>query len=136
MPTRPTVLVLNTNIDTVEMLRTALDQAGFLVTSAFVDELARGETELEPMLRMHPPAAVLFDVALPYDRMWGFMEQLQQQPLLRDLPFVITTTNVRRLREIVKDAGDDVIEIVGKPYDLQLVVDKLKRATNFDSGAA
>jgi len=136
MSLRPTVLILNTNIDTVEMLRTALDQAGFLVTSAFVDDLARGETELEPMLRMHPPAAVLFDVALPYDRMWGFKEQLQQQPLLRDVPFIVTTTNVRRLQEVVKEAGSDIIEIVGKPYDLQQVVDKLKRATNFDSGAA
>jgi len=135
MDPRPTVLVLNTNIDTVEMLRTALDQAGFLVISAFVDELARGEADLEPMLRMHPPAAVLFDVALPYDRMWSFKEQLKQQPLLRDLPFVVTTTNVRRLREIVKDAPDDIVEIVGKPYDLQQVVDKLKRATNFNPDA-
>ena len=71
MTARPIVLVLNTNVDTVEMLRAALDGAGFLVTSAFVDELSRGETDLDPMLRLHPPDAVVYDVAIPYDRNWA-----------------------------------------------------------------
>ena len=129
MTERPIVLVLNTNVDTVEMLRTALDHAGFLVTSAFVDEISRGEADLEPMLRMHPPAAVVYDVAIPYDRTWAFKEQLQGRPELKDVPFIVTTTNERRLHEIVADAGSDVIEIVGKPYDLQQVIDAVRRAT-------
>ena len=124
----PVVLVLNTNIDTVEMLRAALSAEGFVVTSAYVDEIARGEADLEPMVRMHPPAAVVFDVAIPYDRTWAFKEQLQGRPALKDVPFVVTTTNVRRLREIVTAAGDDVIEIVGKPYDLDQILQAVKRA--------
>ena len=129
MSQRTVVLVLNTNVDTVEMLRHALDAAGFLVTSAFLDEIARGESDLEPMLRMHPPAAVVFDVAIPYDRTWALKEQLQGRPELEKVPFVVTTTNVRVLHEIVKEAGADVIEIVGKPYDLQQIVDAVKRVT-------
>ena len=129
MPARPIVLVLNTNIDTVEMLRAALDAEGFLVTSAFVDELARGQADLEPIVRMHPPSAVIYDVAIPYDRTWAYKEHLQERPELKDVPFVITTTNVRRLREVVKEAGSDVIEIVGKPYDLEQIVATIKRVT-------
>jgi response regulator RpfG family c-di-GMP phosphodiesterase len=127
--------VLNTNVDTVEMLRAALDAEGFLVTSAFIDEIARGESDLEPMVRMHPPSAIIFDVAIPYDRTWAFKNQLQQHPGLKDVPFVVTTTNVHRLREIVTDAGDDVIEIVGKPYDLGQIVETVRRVSNTGSGA-
>ena len=128
MSQRSIVFVLNTNVDTVEMLRAALDQAGFLVISAFVDEISRGEADLEPLLRMHPPAAVVYDAAIPYDRTWAFKEHLQTSPELKDVPFVVTTTNVRRFRELVQDASGDVIEIVGKPYDLDQVVEAVKRA--------
>ena len=125
---RPVVLVLNSNIDTVEMLRTALDASGFLAISQFVDQLMRGSTMLEPLLRTNPPSAVLYDVALPYDRHWAFMEHLQQSPLLKDVPFVLTTTNVRRVREVVGERNRDLHEIVGKPYDLEQVVLAIKRA--------
>lgn len=135
MEARPVVLVLNTNIDTVEMLRAALDAEGFLVTSAFIDEIARGESDLEPLVRMHPPSAVIFDVGLPYDRTWAFKDQLKQHPDLKHVPFVVTTTNVHRLREIVADAGDDVIEIVGKPYDLGHIVQTVRRLSNAGSDA-
>jgi hypothetical protein len=49
--------------------------------------------------------------------------------LVRGLvPFVVTTTNERRLREIV---GTDrqVLEIVGKPYDLDQIVKAVEAAT-------
>ena len=124
----PTVLILNTNVDTVEMLRAALDQAGFLVTSGFVDELMRGEGDIATLLRV-PPDAVLYDVAMPYPRSWAYAAALRQRSDLRDVPFVFTSTNVRRLREMVAEAGDDVIEIVGKPYDLEQIVNSLRRAT-------
>lgn len=62
---RPVLLVLNTNADTVEMLRAVLHEAGFLTISSFVDDSERGTTTLAPLLRGHPPTAVIFDVAPP-----------------------------------------------------------------------
>ncbi len=35
--------------------------------------------------------------------------------------------NVRPPREIVQEAGDDVIAIVAKPYDLQQIIDAIRR---------
>jgi CheY-like chemotaxis protein len=126
---RSVVLVLDTNVDTVEMLRTALDAAGFSVTSAFMDDIARGDTSLDSMLRLTPPSVVLFDVAIPYDRNWALKEKLQEVPELQGVPFVVTTTNVRRLREVVNEAsGEPVIEIIGKPYDIEQIVQAVTRA--------
>ena len=125
---RPVVLVLNTNVDTVEMLRAELDGAGFLSITSMVDELVRGITTMDPLLLAHPPSAVIYDVALPYDRQWALMMHLQENPLLKDVPFVLTTTNVSRLHQVVEEANGEVHEIVGKPYDLGLVVDAVRRA--------
>lgn len=122
------VLIVNTNDDTVEMLRVVLEKDGFIVISAFADEVRRGETDLAPLVQAHQPRCVVYDVALPYDVQWNFMKHLRSQPMLKNIPFVLTTTNVRRVQEMVPEAGDEVIEIVGKPYDLQQVVDAVRKA--------
>ena len=36
------------------------------------------------------------------------MEHLRQGPLLNDVPFVLTTTNVKRVREVVGDAEGEL----------------------------
>jgi CheY-like chemotaxis protein len=125
--TPPLILILNTNIDTVELLRMALEMRGLLTTSAMVDELKRGEVDVEAILRLHKPSAILYDVPIPYDLQWAFMERFRAHPLCKGIPFVITSTNVTRLREFV-NTKEPVLEIVGKPYDLDEVVAAVKRA--------
>jgi hypothetical protein len=68
MPTSaPTVAILNTNDDLVELLRVAFEQAGFIAVSGHND-LRRGKLNLPDFLRQHDPKVIVYDIAPPYDR--------------------------------------------------------------------
>jgi len=118
---RPVVAIFNSNDDVVEMLRFALERAGLIVVSGHVDAIRRGQQRLSDFVEEHNPAVILYDVVPPYDRSWRFLEHLRNTPSLRGRRFVITSTNPQRVREVAGEA-EHVLEIVGKPYDLDAIV--------------
>jgi CheY-like chemotaxis protein len=123
-----TVAVLNANDDVVELLRLVFEQRGYAVVSTHVDSIKRGEVDIGAFARQHRPAVVVYDIPPPYDRQWTFMTHMAAMPEFAGVPFVLTTTNERRLNEII---GTDtpVLEIVGKPYDLDQIVQAVEAAT-------
>ena len=124
---RPVVAIFNSNDDIVEMLRFALEQAGLIVVSGHVDAIRRGQQRLPDFVEEHNPSVILYDVVPPYDRSWRFLEHLRDTPSLRGRRFVITSTNPQRVREV---AGEEhVLEIVGKPHDLEAIVTTVESAT-------
>lgn len=123
----PVVAVLNTSDDIVELLRIVLEQAGLIVVSAHLDEIRRGDTNLGDFVAEHEPQALVYDITPPYDRSWRFLEHVRQSPMMHGRKFVITTTNVARVREVAGD-GADLYEIIGKPYDINQILDAVLRA--------
>ncbi len=130
--TIPVVAVFNTSDDVVEMLRIALEQGGFVVVSAHLDEIRRGSVNLASFVEEHQPRVILYDIAPPYDRSWRFLEHVREADAMRGRAFVITTTNVARLREFVS-AQTEAYEIVGKPYDIKAIVNAVRRAAGMDT---
>ena len=124
---RGTVAVLNGLADMVELWRIALESRGFVVVSAELDDIRRGQTDLRAFLEAHDPKVVIFDITPPYDRSWQYLDQLRRIGPLKGRKIVLTTTNERRLRELVS-TSEPVIEIFGKPFDLELTVEAVERA--------
>ena len=128
MPDRhpETVAVLNSSEDTVEMLRYALQSSGFssVVTGHIRD--FKTATDFAQFLETHHPRVIVYDVAIPYDRNWTFLRQLLDLEHMRGRKLVVTTTNKKRLDEIV--GPTDAFEIVGKPYDINRIVEAVKTA--------
>ena len=122
------VAVFNASDDVVELLRMVIEQAGYVVVTGHIDEIKRGELDLQTFIEQHDPKVVVYDVAPPYDRNWMFLEHLRNRPPLAGRQFVLTTTNIARVRETVGTA-ENIYEIVGKPFDLDVIVRAVKEAS-------
>ena len=124
----PTVAILNTNDDTVEMLRVVVEREGMVAVSAHVDDIRRGHFDFAAFLEEHDPRVVIYDIPPPYDRSWLFLEHMRSLPSMKGRRLVITSTNPGRVHQVVERATEPIFEIIGKPYDLQLIVDAVKQA--------
>jgi CheY-like chemotaxis protein len=125
----PVVAIFNTSPDTVEMLRIVLEQAGFVVMGLYTYEARDGRIDLQTLMKQHEPDVVIYDIAPPYEKNWREFKHLCSMPALSNRKFVLTTTNERRVKEAVGDEVPTMFEIVGKPYDLGLIVDQVKNLT-------
>jgi DNA-binding NarL/FixJ family response regulator len=122
-----TVAVINSSEDTVEMLRQALHNGGFRsVVSAHIHDFKTGESDFPKYLQTHDPQAIIYDIAIPYEQNWTFLKLLLDSEHMRGRKVVLTTTNKKRLEELV--GPTDALEIVGKPYDIDEIVRAVKAA--------
>jgi CheY-like chemotaxis protein len=70
---------------------------------------------------------IVYDIALPYDANWRLCQHIRSAPACQGVPFVLTTTNVAQVRA-VSGAEEPILEIIGKPYDLGMLVDAVAAA--------
>jgi CheY-like chemotaxis protein len=122
----PVIAVFNTSQDTTDMLRLVLENAGFVVVTAFTNLLRDGHTDLEHFIRQHQPSVIVYDIAIPYEKNWRLYEHIRSTPACAGTTFVLTTTNAKHVRQLA--GGEEVLEIVGKPYDLDQIVGAVRNA--------
>ena len=118
---------MNTSPDTVELLRIVLENAGFIVVTTYTHDMREGKVNVEVLVHQFQPSLVIYDIAPPYDKNWRQFLATCAMPAFQGINFLLTTTNVRHVKEVA-GADQTVYEIVGKPYDLDLVVQAVKDA--------
>jgi DNA-binding response OmpR family regulator len=129
------VAVFNASDDTVEMLITLLSQRGYRGMAGQVDKVKSGEINFVEFLQAHKPSAIIWDIAPPYDRNWHFFQLIRDMRSLDRSVLVLTTTHKRHLDTL---AGHDTgaIEIIGKPYDIESIVNAVADGIRRRDGAA
>lgn len=126
----PAVAVINSNQDTVEMIRACLQQNGFTsVTTGHVTDIRAGRLDFLRFLEEHDPNVIVYDVGLPYEENWRFLQLLLSSEAMKHRKVVVTTTNKRVLDRLI-GAESGALEVVGKPYDLQAIVDAVQKAAS------
>ncbi len=126
----PVVAVINSNADTVEMLRLILQEHGFECVTAHTDEIKRGTLDFPRFLQEHDPRAIVYDIPPPYDQNWTFVNLLRTSEAMRGRALIVTTTHKGNLETLV--GPTDAIEIIGKPYDLDQIIKAVQRGLGGD----
>jgi DNA-binding NtrC family response regulator len=127
MDVPPVAAVINSTEDIVDMLRLALEQAGFVVVSALTPEIRQGHVDIERFVTQHDPRVIVYDIAPPYDANWHLFQHMAAMPVMAGRQFVITSTNARQV-EGFAGPQQHVYEIVGKPFDLDQIVQATREA--------
>lgn len=131
---KPVVAVLNSVDDVIEMVRVALEGAGFAVVSAKLSEIQSGVMDLVAFVREHRPVALVYDIPLPYEANWNFLRLMRETESLKRLAWVITTIDKSALEAAGGPAH--VVEItLGRPYTADDVVQAVRRALSLDAPA-
>jgi DNA-binding NtrC family response regulator len=121
-----TVAVFNASNDILELLKMLFSEQGWRAVSGHADDVKSGELDFMAFLETHKPDAIVWDIAPPYDRNWRFFKLLRSIRPLDSCTLVVTTTHKRHLDQLAGQETD-AFEILGKPYDIQLIVDAVTR---------
>jgi CheY-like chemotaxis protein len=125
VPEFPVVAVINTNPDLVELLKARIEAAGFVVVVMHIAEIRAG-LDVSAVVAQHDPAVIVYDVVIPYERNWRFLQHLRETSF-RDRRFVITTPNADGIRKLVgKD--DKVYEVLDDVGDIDAIVQAVREA--------
>lgn len=119
------VAILDSDPDTTEMLRMALEAEGFVVAIGNLHDLRGHEQDLLAFLERIRPDVILYDLSPPYEENWAFLQRVRELPTFARSALVITTTNERAVRRFV---SLPVVEILGKPYDLDVLIQAMRQA--------
>lgn len=126
---KPLVAIINNTSDTIELLQSVLNDEGLDTVADYVAEYRKGRKDITAFLSERRPQAVIFDITIPYIQNWKFFkEQVVGSHILPQSAFVITTTNKQVLEMLV--GPTDAIEIVGKPFDLEVILQAVRRTIN------
>jgi CheY-like chemotaxis protein len=121
----PVVAVINTNPDLVELLKARLESAGFVVLILHIADIRQG-MDLAGVTQTHRPEVIVFDVVMPYDRNYRFLQHLRETSL-KDYRFVLTTPNAAALSRLV-GRDEKVYEVLDDRGDIDTIVQAVREA--------
>lgn len=127
-PAPNAVAVINSTTDIVDMLRIALEQAGFVVVTALTPQIRDGQVDLEQLVKTNDPKVIVYDIAPPYEPNWNLFQHVATMPLMKGRQFVITSTNAHHVERLASPQ-EHVYEVVGKTEDIGRIVQAVREAT-------
>jgi DNA-binding NtrC family response regulator len=123
----PTIAILNSSEDLLELLSEAFGDEGFRVVTHHLIPFRLGHEDVAQFFAWHRPEVVIWELSIPYDENWAFFRNIRQTPSVLNCPVILTSTNVTQLRNVA-DPAIDAFEVVSKPFDLNQLIDLVRQA--------
>jgi hypothetical protein len=118
MPEKPVVALFNASDDTYEMVQRMLDTLGLnCIVGCHMAELRKHYISFGRYLAEYEPQVVIFDIDAPFEENWHLFGTLLHDKAMEGRGVVLTTTNKQLLDKTIGESSR-VLELVGKPYDL------------------
>jgi len=117
---RPTILVIDDDLDMQKLIRTYLKMEGFNVRAAFKRD------DIPIALRQQPtPDLILLDVQLADANGFDILAKMRLHPVLKSMPIIMLTGEATR-EAVLKGLRGDAHGYVTKPFEPDFVVAAVK----------
>ncbi len=120
------VLVMNDNQEILDAFQMILEDEGYQVTMA-----SYVINDMQEMRHIHPDLIILDFMFDGKDTGWQMVQLLKMHQPTADIPVIICTAAQREVREIESFLQAKGIAIVYKPFDIQELLDAVKKALRF-----
>ncbi len=110
------IAVFNDSAPTLSTIAKWFEIHGYGVVTAQLSMMRVAHVDVEAFVATHRPDVIVFDVAMPYESNWDFLEVVRMLPKLAGIPIVVTTSNKAALESLVGPTSAK--QIIGKPHDL------------------
>lgn len=120
------VAVIDSDPDSTELIKTILEIHGMVAATGSLIEFRLGKASLLEFLQRTTPDVIVFDLGLPYEANYRFLQKSIEDPAFpKGCGIVLTTTNARVVETLL---GVRAVEILGKPFDLEQLVNAIQSA--------
>jgi CheY-like chemotaxis protein len=119
LPPPRVVAVIDSDPDSMELLKTVLEIHGMVAATGNQIEFRLGKASFLDFLQRTAPDVIVYDLGLPYEANYRFLQKCLEDPAFPRCGIVLTTTNARSVEKLL---GVRALEILGKPFDLEALV--------------
>jgi len=123
------VAILDSDPDTTELLKSYLEIEGIVAATASLIDFRLGKTSVIEFLQRTAPDVILYDLGIPYEANYLYLQKAREDPAFPRCGIVVTTTNANAVRRLL---GIEALEILGKPYDLAVLATAVRAAAAGD----
>lgn len=116
---KPTVLIVDDDVNTVSMLNDALDEAGFTVLVALEGQQAISVTQ------KITPDIILLDAVMPNIDGFEASKRLRENPALKHTP-ILFMTGLSDLRHIIDAFDSGVVDYMTKPIRVEELIVRMR----------